>query len=203
MSSLFPSTDRLEKIPIQDGEMLFLNSLKLEHSHDTVLDRLIADTPWRQDKILVWGKLVPQPRLVAWYGDRERNYTYSGITLTPLLWTDLLLEIKRRVESVAGSPFNSVLLNYYRDHRDSMGLHSDDEPELGSKPVIASLSLGEERTFVLKHKVDKFVKPIRLKLKSGSLLVMKGETQRFWKHGISKGTRPCGGRVNLTFRRII
>ena len=99
--------------------------------------------------------------------------------------------------------FNSVLLNYYRDHRDSMGMHSDDEPELGERPILASLSLGEERTFILKHKRDKALKPVRLKLASGSLLLMKGDTQRYWKHGIDKETRPCGPRVNLTFRRIL
>jgi len=96
-----------------------------------------------------------------------------------------------------------VLLNYYRDNRDSMGFHSDDEPELGLRPVIASLSLGEERTLTMKHKLNKLAKPIRLKLTSGSLLLMKGETQRYWNHGIAKESRPCGPRVNLTFRRIV
>ncbi len=162
MSNLFPSTDRLENIPLQDGEVSYLNSLRLERSHDAVLNRLIAETPWRREKVLVWGKLVQQPRLVAWYGDQGSDYTYSGINLSPLSWTDLLLELRIRVETVAEATFNSVLLNYYRDNRDSMGFHSDDEPELGERPIIASLSLGEERTFVLKHKVDKFVKPIRL-----------------------------------------
>jgi alkylated DNA repair dioxygenase AlkB len=113
-----------------------------------------------------------------------------------------LLDIKSPVEAIAGDKFNSVLLNYYRDHRDSMGMHSDDERELGKLPLIASLSLGGERTFILKHKTRKDLKPVRLKLASGSLLLMKGETQRHWKHGIEKETRPCGPRVNLTFRRI-
>ena len=135
-------------------------------------------------------------------GDRASNYTYSGIQLTPLPWTDILREVRGRIEALADATFNSVLLNYYRDNRDSMGFHSDHEPELGDRPVIASLSLGEERIFVLKHKVDRFVKPVRLKLASGSLLLMKGETQRYWKHGIAKETRACGPRVNLTFRHI-
>ena len=151
----------------------------------------------------MWGKQYSQPRLVAWYGDPDCSYTYSGITLEPLQWTDLLLDIKSRIEYITATTFNSVLLNYYRDHRDSMGLHSDDEPELGEQPEIASLSLGEQRTFVLKHKTNKLAKPVRLKLESGSLLLMKGNTQRYWKHGLSKETRPCGPRVNLTFRRII
>jgi alkylated DNA repair dioxygenase AlkB len=113
------------------------------------------------------------------------------------------LDIKRRVELVAGVAFNSSLLNYYRDNRDSMGFHSDDERELGKRPIIASLRLSEERIFVLKHKTDRTVKSVRLKLASGSLLLMKGDTQHNWKHGIEKERRDCGPRVNLTFRRIL
>jgi alkylated DNA repair dioxygenase AlkB len=202
MSGLFEETDRLVRIPMPDGEVYYLSELKLGRDPDSVLRQLIADVTWRQDNILVWGKMYSQPRLVAWYGDPGSDYTYSGIRLIPLPWTELLLEIRRRVETVTAASFNSVLLNYYRDNRDSMGFHSDDEPELGEKPIIASLSLGEERTFVLKHKVNKLAKPIRLRLASGSFLLMKGETQRYWKHGILKETRPCGPRVNLTFRRI-
>lgn len=200
MSGLFQATDRLERIPMPDADVSYLNDLDLGLPLEVALHRLIADVPWRQENIVVWNKVYLQPRLIASYGDRDTDYTYSGLTLFTLPWTDLLLEIKRRVENVAEASFNNVLLNYYRDNRDSMGFHSDDEPELG--PVIASLSLGEERTFVLKHKLNKSAKPVRLKLASGSLLLMKGETQRNWKHGIAKLTRPCGPRVNLTFRRI-
>jgi len=203
MPDLFEATDRLERIPIADGEVYYVSDLNLGRSADALLRQLIAEIPWRQDNIVVWGKLYSQPRLVAWYGDRGSDYTYSGIKLTPRPWTDLLRDIKRRVETVSATAFNSVLLNYYRDNRDSMGFHSDDEPELGVRPTIASLSLGEERTFVLKHKVKKLSKPVRLRLESGSLLLMKGETQRYWKHGIAKETRPCGPRINLTFRRIV
>jgi alkylated DNA repair dioxygenase AlkB len=201
MSGLFQATDRLERIPMPDADVSYLNDLDLGLPPEVALHRLIADVPWRQENVVVWNKMYSQPRLIASYGDRDTDYTYSGLTLSPLPWTDLLLEIKRRVENVAEASFNSVLLNYYRDNRDSMGFHSDDEPELG--PVIASLSLGEERTFVLKHKRNKSAKPVRLKLASGSLLLMKGETQRNWKHGIAKLTRPCGPRVNVTFRRIV
>ena len=201
MSGLFQATDRLERIPMPDADVSYLNDLDLGLPLEVALHRLIADVPWRQENVVVWNKMYSQPRLIASYGDRDTDYTYSGLTLSALQWTDLLLEIKRRVENVAEASFNNVLLNYYRDNRDSMGFHSDDEPELG--PVIASLSLGEERTFVLKHKLNKSAKPVRLKLASGSLLLMKGETQRNWKHGIAKLTRPCGPRVNLTFRRIV
>jgi alkylated DNA repair dioxygenase AlkB len=203
MSSLLQATSRPERIPIADGEVYYLGKLELGRDDDAVFDRLIAEVPWRQERILVWGKMHLQPRLVAWYGDRGSNYTYSGITLTPLPWTDLLLEIKSRIETVSAASFNSVLLNYYRDNRDSMGFHSDDEPELGLRPVIASLSLGEERTLILKHKLNKLAKPVRLKLASNSLLLMKGETQKYWTHGIAKESRPCDPRINLTFRRIV
>jgi alkylated DNA repair dioxygenase AlkB len=201
MSGLFQATDRLERIPMPDADVSYLNDLDLGLPPQLALHRLIADVPWRQESIVVWNKMYPQPRLIASYGDRGADYTYSGLTLSALPWTELLLEMKGRVESVAEASFNNVLLNYYRDHRDSMGFHSDDEPELG--PVIASLSLGEERTFLLKHKRSKSAKAVRLKLASGSLLLMKGETQRNWKHGIAKLTRPCGPRVNLTFRQIV
>jgi alkylated DNA repair dioxygenase AlkB len=202
MSDLFARTDRLERIPMSDAEVYYLHDLDLGCQHDSILHQLIADVPWRQENILVWRKVYPQPRLIAWYGDRGSDYTYSGLSLTPLRWTDLLLDIRKRVEAVAAAAFNSVLLNYYRDNRDSMGFHSDDEPELGARPVIGSLSLGQERTFVMKHKVSKLAKPVRLSLASGSLLLMKGDTQKYWKHGIAKEVHPLGPRVNLTFRQI-
>jgi alkylated DNA repair dioxygenase AlkB len=202
MPSLFTPSNHLQSIPISDAEIYYLPTLDLGRSPNEILHHLIANTPWRQDHIIVWNKRYAQPRLVAWYGDPGSAYTYSGITLTPLPWTDLLLDIKRQVEKVSATTFNSVLLNYYRDHRDSMGFHSDDEPELGKNPVIASLSLGEERTFILKHRTNNLAKAFRLRLSSGSLLLMKGATQQNYKHGIPKEPHPRGPRVNLTFRRI-
>ena len=150
----------------------------------------------------MWGRRMVQPRLIAWYGDPGRSYAYSGLKLQPSPWTPLLLDIKSRVQAVAGATFNSVLLNYYRDNRDSIGLHSDNEPELGNQPVIASLSLGAARTFILKHK-KKLGASTHIGLASGSLLLMKGDTQRCWRHGIAKEKQPCGPRVSLTFRTII
>jgi alkylated DNA repair dioxygenase AlkB len=200
---LFAAHVGLELIPVQDAEVYYLRHLPLAEPPHIVMGQLIDEIPWRSENIVVWGKTYPQPRLIAWYGDVGKNYTYSGINLRPLPWTRALLDIKSRVEAVTRTDLNSVLVNYYRDHRDSMGLHSDDEPELGAQPILASLSLGEERTFILKHRHDRTLKPVRLKLASGSLLLMKGETQRYWKHGIDKETRPCGPRVNLTFRRIV
>jgi alkylated DNA repair dioxygenase AlkB len=199
---LFRAQATLERIPVQDAEIYYVRELPLAQSAEIVMKRLIDEVPWRAEDVALWGKTFAQPRLIAWYGDEGARYKYSGIVHDPLPWTDILRDIKNRIETVAGAHFNSVLLNYYRNERDSMGFHSDDEPELGRRPVIASLSLGEERTFILKHKTRRDLKSVGLKLASGSLLVMKGDTQHCWKHGIEKEKLPRGPRINLTFRRI-
>ncbi len=189
-------------LDLPDAELLLYPAIELGCSHGELLHRLIRDTPWQAEEITVFGKTHLQPRLLAWYGDPEARYTYSGIPHQPRPWSALLTRLKARVEQVTGSRFNSVLLNYYRDQRDSMGLHADDEPELGAEPVIASLSLGEERKLVFRHRSRRELKTVSVPLPPGSLLVMRGPTQRHWKHGIRKLTRPCGPRVNLTFRRV-
>jgi len=189
-------------LDLPDADICYWSRVDLGRPVDRVLHELIEQTPWRTEVITLWGQQHPQPRLSAWFGDPGARYTYSGLALEPLPWTELLADIRSRVESIAQASFNSVLMNYYRDHRDSMGMHSDDEPELGRNPVIASLSLGEQRTFVLKHRFKKELKPVNVVLESGSLLVMKGATQHNWKHGINKLSRPCGPRVNLTFRHV-
>ena len=198
-----PVDARFERIQMPDAEVYFLPRLELGRPEAQILERLIAEIEWRAESVVMYGRRVPQPRLTAWHGDAGASYTYSGLQLAPLPWTPLLLDIKNRIEAAVGSTFNSALLNYYRDHRDSIGFHSDDEPELGDRPVIASLSLGKERTFVLKHKRRKDAAPVRLRLTSGSLLLMRGDTQHAWRHGIPKETQPCGPRVNLTFRSIV
>ena len=200
---MFRESYQFCRIAIEDAELYYWSDLLPQTDRDAILHQLIKDTPWRQESVAVWNKTYLQPRLTAWYGDPDSYYTYSGISLAPIPWTDLLLEIKERVETVTSASFNSVLLNYYRDNRDSMGLHSDDERELGPKPIIASVSLGEERRLIMKHRSNTAAKPTRLRLTSGSLLLMKGDTQKYWKHGIAKETRRCGPRVNLTFRRIV
>lgn len=195
---LFTSSNQLVPIPIEDGELAWLSQLGLGMGNDEALARLIAETAWRAESITLWGKRHLQPRLTAWHG--EAGYTYSGLALEPLPFTPLQLEIKAAVEAASGRQFNSVLLNYYRDGRDSMGMHSDDEPELGRNPVIASVSFGATRTFVMRHKRTK--RTLKLDLKSGSLLLMSGPTQHYWLHGINKSMRQLGPRVNLTFRFI-
>ena len=147
------------------------------------------------------GLTIPQPRLIAWHGDPEASYSYSGLTVQPTPWTTLLTSLKAKVEEVVpGFPFNSVLLNLYRNGKDSIAWHSDDEPELGENPTMASVSLGAVRKFSLKHKVTKEVHDINLA--SGSLLVMAGRTQTYWMHQVPKTKRPVGERINLTFRCI-
>ena len=194
---LFPNTAMLP-VPLEDGELSMLAQLPFSASYEQVLARLIGETAWRSERITVWGKQHLQPRLTAWHGDAA--YRYSGLQLAPQPFTALLLEIKSAVEQASGRSFNSVLLNYYRDQRDSMGMHSDDEPELGPEPAIASVSFGATRTFILKHKRTKRL--VKLDLTSGSMLLMAGSTQANWLHGINKLSRATGPRVNLTVRNI-
>ena len=203
MTDLFQSPDAARIVPLPDADVSYRDSLDLGLSAGHLLQALIAETPWRQEEVSLWGKTFLQPRLIAWYGDRDCVYSYSGVRLQPLPWTPLLFDMKVRVEAAAATRFNSVLLNYYRDNNDSMGMHSDDEKELGPAPVIASVSLGAARTFVLKRKGGADAKPFRMPLASGSLLVMSGETQQNYKHGIAKVRRSLPPRVNLTFRAIV
>ena len=192
---------RGEELPVPDAEVILWRSMGLADEAG-LLDALVKRTHWRQERVTLWGRTYPQPRLVAFYGDDGLEYTYSGVTLAALPWAPWLADLKRRVEEVCDSRFNTVLLNYYRDHRDSMGFHADDEPELGPRPVIASVSIGEERRFVMKHRHRDDVDDVKLVLPSGSLLLMGGATQANWKHGVPKESAPCGARVNLTFRTI-
>lgn len=200
---LFASTSRLERLSIPDADVSFVRGLDLGASYDVLLRRLIDETPWQSETIVMWGKEMLSPRLVTWYGDPGISYYYSGIQHHPTPWSPLVADLRRRVEAASGERFNSVLVNYYRNERDSVAMHADDEKELGPEPVIASLSIGESRTFVMRHKTDRSQKTRKLVLESGSLLLMKGPTQRCWLHGVPKEKIPCGPRVNLTFRQRI
>jgi alkylated DNA repair dioxygenase AlkB len=163
---------------------------------------LMRSTNWRQGEIKIHGKVHKEPRLTAWHGDGGKSYSYSGITLHPQPWTPLLLEIKDRVDRAAQTSFNSVLLNLYRDGRDSNGWHQDNEPELGRNPAIASVSFGATRRFQMRHKFRKDLPKVEIDLEDGSLLLMTGPTQHFWQHQIPKTAKPVGARINLTFRII-
>jgi alkylated DNA repair dioxygenase AlkB len=167
-------------------------------------DRLFADLrrriEWRGEEVVIFGQRRAVPRLVAWHGDPGARYTYSGVAHEPLAWTAALREVLARVESLAGQRFNSVLLNLYRDGRDGMGWHADDEPELGREPVIASVSLGAARRFRLRHRRHR--ETTAIDLEHGSLLLMQGPTQHHWLHALPKTARPVGERINLTFRHV-
>ena len=189
-----------ENLPMLDADLKLWRYVDFGQDSNRLLQQLISDSVWRQEKITVYGKSYLQPRLSAWHGDLA--YSYSGIRLEPLPWTPTLLDIRRRVESLVEHDFNSVLLNYYRDQKDRMGMHSDDEPELGRQPVIASLSLGETRTLLFRHRSRKDLKTIKLALPHASLLLMRGDTQQHWRHGINAEKHACGARINLTFRSV-
>ena len=195
---LFADDAALTPIPIEDGELWFQQRLALDWPPEEVMQRLRDETDWRHEQVQVWGKLHMQPRLTAWHG--EASYRYSGKTFHPLPFTPLQLRIKEAVERATGRRFNSVLLNYYRDERDSMGFHADDERELGAEPAVASVSFGAPRTFILKHR--RLPKTIKLALGDGCLLLMAGTLQQHWLHGINKERTPRGPRINLTFRMI-
>ena len=156
---------------------------------------------WKQEPIKIFGKEIMQPRLTAWYGNSDKPYTYSGITMHPVLWTPALLAIKRKIEVVAQVEFTSALLNLYRDGKDSMGWHRDNENELGINPVIASVSFGASRIFKLRLYENKGISK-SMELGDGSFLLMQGETQHYWEHHIPKTDKPVGERINITFRVI-
>ncbi|MCB0842995.1 MAG: alpha-ketoglutarate-dependent dioxygenase AlkB [Bacteroidetes bacterium] len=193
----------MANIPLQNGTIYYYPDFYSPVESDTIFKELAEKIEWQQESIKIFGKKIPQPRLTAWYGDPGKTYTYSNLTWRPQSWIPELITIKEKVEKVARTRFNSVLLNYYRDGKDSMGWHSDDEPELGKNPVIASLSFGQKRAFHLKHRLDKTIPKVKLDLEHGSLLIMSGETQHFWQHQIPKTSRQVDGRINLTFRVIL
>ena len=155
---------------------------------------------WKEDQLLMFGKLITTKRKVAWVGDAGCSYTYSGVKKFPQAWTADLLHIKHKLESLTHSTFNSCLLNLYHDGDEGMGWHSDDEKELDSAAPIASVSLGGTRKFAFKHKLDKT--SVSLFLEDGSVLLMQPPTQEFWQHSLTKTKRAVAPRINLTFRAI-
>lgn len=157
---------------------------------------------WMQQAITIFGKPQAMPRLTAWHGDPDAVYTYSGLRNVPVPWNVPLTDLRKRVEQAAGVRFNSVLLNRYCSGADGMGWHADDEPELGAAPVIASLSLGAPRLFVMRTKVEK-KRSLELRLGHGSLLIMRGASQQNFQHAVPKEKRLHGERINLTFRAVL
>lgn len=189
---------RLPNLLPYDGEVRLYAGAVPPAEANRLFAALMEVTPWRQETATVMGRRLPIPRLTAWHG--EKGYVYSGIRMDPAPWSEPLLRLKRAAQELAGQQFNSVLLNLYRNGRDSVSWHADNEPGLGREPVIASVSLGALRRFQLKHRRSKEL--IALDLPHGSCLIMAGATQHHWLHQIPKTARPVGPRINLTFRRM-
>lgn len=199
MNSLFQTEPVYLNLP--DAEIIYFPAFFNKEEADKIYLELLEQTPWQQDQITVYGKTHMQPRLTALYGNQGKSYSYSNIKMLPQQWTFLLQKIKFYIEDVSNVNFTSVLLNYYRNGSDSNGWHADDEKELGVNPIIASVSFGANRTFQLRHNSEKNLRK-NIVLEHGSLLIMKGATQHFWKHQIPKTAKLIGPRINLTFRVI-
>jgi alkylated DNA repair dioxygenase AlkB len=167
-----------------------------------MLDGLIRECSFSQKEILIYGRKVLQPRLIAYQGDPNAIYSYSNQTLIPDNWTPISKIIREKISELIDIEFNSVLINFYRDGKDSMGMHSDNEPELGKNPLIASVSFGANRSIVFKSKKAMEIQAFSLPQPSGCLLIMAGKTQEYWLHGISK-SKIKEPRLNLTFRKIV
>lgn len=185
---------------IKNGEYIYFPNFLDREKANAFLEAFKTNIDWKQESMNMYGKQVNFPRLTAWYGDNDKPYSFSGITLNPHPWTSELLEIKKLIEPICGVSFNSVLLNLYRNGEDSISWHTDAEKELGQNPLIASVNFGAERRFQLRHNDTK--ETIEIILKHGSLLVMKGELQHYWKHQVPKQKNIQRERVNLTFRVI-
>ena len=191
----------MRQIDLGEGAWLDLYERWLPDA-SAVMAALLAEVPWQARAIRIFGRAVTQPRLVAWLGDPEAVYTYSGVAHVPQPLTPAVAALRARLVAELGLPFNGVLCNLYRDGNDAMGMHSDSEPELGPEPVVASVSLGAVRRFALRHRRGSRHGKLDLALESGSLLVMRGTTQHTHRHGIPRVRAPIGPRVNLTFRHV-
>jgi alkylated DNA repair dioxygenase AlkB len=188
----------IQRQEIADGGLLIYQPEFLSRQlADDLFATLKARTPWRQETGS-FGR--PFPRLTAYHADPGVNYTYSGVTHPATDWPEYLVDVRKRIEEAAEAPFNSLLLNYYRDGNDSIGYHTDGEPQLGPNPIVPSVSLGAVRQFHLQHMKTR--EKLTFDLLHGSLLIMAGTTQHFWRHAVHKSKKPVGERINLTFRNI-
>lgn len=189
--------------PLDDGELTYLPGFLNGHEATELLIQLSADIAWRQEQITLYGKTVNTPRLQAFQGAPGLCYRYSRLSLTSTPWHPAIAALLPTLTQYSAAPFNCVLLNLYRHGNDAMGWHSDNEPELGPNPVIASLSLGQSRRFLLRHKQFPQQKKKELTLNHGDLLIMSGSTQHHWQHSVPRTRKPLAPRINLTFRHII
>ncbi|NOT11477.1 MAG: alpha-ketoglutarate-dependent dioxygenase AlkB [Methylococcaceae bacterium] len=196
-----PLADFLDNQVPFDGELYWFRQFYPPSEADRLFTLFQSELAWQEEDIFIFGKWVKVPRLMSWFGDPDAYYRYSGVNHQPMPWTAELLAVRHNIEQHCSCKFNSVLANLYRNGRDSMGCHADDEKELGTNPVIASLSLGDERLFKLHHKKRKARRDIQLG--HGDLLVMAGELQHCWMHSVPKTKQLKTSRINLTFRRIL
>ena len=189
-----------EPVVLQNGEYIYYPNFLDFNTANLYLETFKNKIEWKQESMNMYGKQVMFPRLTAWYGDNDKPYSFSGIKLNPIAWSTELIEIKKLIEPVCNVEFNSVLLNLYRDGNDSISWHTDAEKELGKNPLIASVNFGAERKFQIRHNETNETHDIILM--HGSLLIMKGELQHFWKHQVPKQKAVLKERINLTFRVI-
>jgi len=193
---------KFELFSLKDGEVWLMRNFLKQKEADDYFNILSATIHWKQEEIKYYGKTYPVPRKTAWYGYDGLNYSYSGINCNPELWTKELLELKTKIEAfLPEQDFNTVLLNMYRDGNDKVSWHSDDEKELGTDPIIASLSLGATRRFDIKHKLEHELL-YKFELTPGSLIIMKGAMQHHWLHQVPVQKKVSEPRINLTFRKI-
>ena len=189
----------LKQLP--NAEISYVRNFLTPTNADAFYEDLFHNIPWQQDPITIFGKTYPQPRLTSLHAHTSDSYTYSGIEMSPKPMTETLKKIEKQLYNHTNASFTSVLLNLYRDGKDSNGWHADDEPSLGVNPTIASVSLGASRFFHLRHNQDP-KKRYKLLLEHGSLLLMGGQTQHFWKHQVAKTRKKIHPRINLTYRKI-
>jgi alkylated DNA repair dioxygenase AlkB len=184
-----------------DGEAYLDNQYFSSNEAGAYFNQINQDTEWQQKEIRLFGKLIQQPRLMAWHGDKNITYQYSNLRLVTKPWTPVLTTLKNTIERDLGHTFNAVLLNCYRNGHDYMGWHRDNEKVLGLQPLIVSISFGAKRIFKFRHYYNKQLSE-KLELDNGSLLIMQGETQNYWSHSLPKSLRITEPRINLTFRNI-
>lgn len=195
------SENGIQNILPYEGSVFYYGKIFSREAADAYLAILLNTIAWKNDEAVIFGKHFITPRKVAWYADRNYQYTYSGTTKQALPWTKELLELKKVSEEMCEASFNSCLLNLYHNGNEGMAWHSDDETALGKNTTIASISFGAERKFSFKHKRTK--ESTSIILEHGSLLVMKGATQSNWLHRLPPTTKTKRPRVNLTFRTMI
>ena len=200
MLNLFHEEPILLNLP--NAEFIYYPNFFTKEKADLFFETLLKDTPWQHDEIFIFGKKIAQPRLTSLYGNEGKPYGYSNIVMHPHPFNSTLTFIKDEIENKVNEKFTTVLLNLYRNEKDSNGWHADNEKELGRDPIIASLSLGEERVFQIKHNSNKEAKRT-ITLQHGSLLLMKNGAQVHYKHQIPKASKPKNSRINLTFRKIM